>query len=175
MQFLRYDKTRSVEERHCASCRGSCPGRQRSATNTGSNACATGPPRTSAAGFRLAFSLGQCRRSREGLRLRRERKTFAKTGELIAPGKPGFDDSAWTKIDLPHDWAVELPFVNERNLISHGAKPLGREYPETSIGWYRHVFRDSGDRQGPSHLASNSTASFAIRWSSSTATTSAAT
>ncbi len=67
-------------------------------------------------------------------------ETFAKTGTLAAPGKREFDDSAWTKIDLPHDWAVELPFVNERNLISHGCKPLGRAHPETSIGWYRKTF-----------------------------------
>ena len=45
-----------------------------------------------------------------------------------------------SKIDLPHDWAVELPFVNNPILVEHGAKPLGREYPETSIGWYRREF-----------------------------------
>ncbi len=67
-------------------------------------------------------------------------ETFAKTGTLAAPGKPEFDDSSWTKVDLPHDWAVELPFVDEKNLISHGCKPLGRAHPETSIGWYRKTF-----------------------------------
>ena len=25
--------------------------------------------------------------------------------------KPGFDDSGWRDIDLPHDWAIELPFA----------------------------------------------------------------
>jgi beta-galactosidase len=43
-------------------------------------------------------------------------------------------------VDLPHDWAVELPFVDSRAVNAHGAKPLGRAYPETSIGWYRKVF-----------------------------------
>src|SRR5690349_24968490 len=34
---------------------------------------------------------------------------FAKTGEFeFAKGK--FDDSKWRKLNLPHDWAVELPF-----------------------------------------------------------------
>ena len=66
--------------------------------------------------------------------------TFAKAGHVDGPAAPRFDDSAWRKIDLPHDWAVELPFVNNPILVEHGAKPLGREYPETSIGWYRREF-----------------------------------
>jgi beta-galactosidase len=43
-------------------------------------------------------------------------------------------------LNLPHDWAVELPFVNDKQQASHGFKPLGRRYPETSIGWYRRDF-----------------------------------
>ena len=27
--------------------------------------------------------------------------------------QPGFDDSAWRKLDLPHDWAIEGPFKQE--------------------------------------------------------------
>lgn len=72
-------------------------------------------------------------------KLRRE-GTFAKAGRVDGPAAPRFDDSNWRKIDLPHDWAVELPFVNDPILVEHGAKPLGREYPETSIGWYRREF-----------------------------------
>ncbi len=70
---------------------------------------------------------------------------FSKTGEF-AFAKAGFDDSKWRSIDLPHDWAVELPFVHDDSgsgdsqLRSHGYKPLGRRYPETSVGWYRHDF-----------------------------------
>ena len=51
-----------------------------------------------------------------------------------------FDDSRWQLLKLPHDWAVELPFVHDEALQSHGYKPLGRSYPETSIGWYRRGF-----------------------------------
>ncbi len=76
--------------------------------------------------------------------------TYAKAGRVTGPAQPRFDDSAWRKVDLPHDWAVELPFVNDPILVEHGAKPLGREYPETSIGWYRREFvlpeSDSGKR-----------------------------
>ncbi len=70
---------------------------------------------------------------------------FAKTGEF-AFAKPGFNDSAWRPLDLPHDWAVELPFVKDDDAKgesltrSHGYKPLGRRYPETSVGWYRREF-----------------------------------
>ncbi len=64
---------------------------------------------------------------------------FAKTGDFeFAKGK--FDDSKWRKLNLPHDWAVELPFVDDEELSSHGYKPLGRRYPETSVGWYRREF-----------------------------------
>ncbi len=75
---------------------------------------------------------------------------FSKTGGMFRPSRPRFDDSSWRVINLPHDWAVELPFKNDRKLADHGFKPLGREYPETSIGWYRRVFEipasDSGKR-----------------------------
>jgi beta-galactosidase len=64
---------------------------------------------------------------------------FAKTGEFdFAKGK--FDDSKWRALNLPHDWAVELPFVHDDVQQSHGYKPVGRRYPETSVGWYRREF-----------------------------------
>ena len=64
---------------------------------------------------------------------------FAKSGEFdFATAK--FDDSKWRSLNLPHDWAVELPFVRDPELESHGFKPLGRRYPETSVGWYRRTF-----------------------------------
>jgi len=74
---------------------------------------------------------------------------FAKSGEFkFATEK--FDDSKWRALNLPHDWAVELPFVRDEEQQSHGYKPLGRRYPETSVGWYRRTFdipeKDSGRR-----------------------------
>jgi len=71
---------------------------------------------------------------------------FAKSGDFkFATEK--FDDSKWRALDLPHDWAVELPFVRDESLQSHGYKPLGRKYPETSVGWYRRTFEiPEGDR-----------------------------
>ena len=64
---------------------------------------------------------------------------FSKTGEFPF-AKAGFDDSKWRPLDLPHDWAVELPFVHDDVQNSHGYKPIGRRYPETSVGWYRREF-----------------------------------
>jgi beta-galactosidase len=63
---------------------------------------------------------------------------FAKSGSFdFATEK--FNDSKWSSLNLPHDWAVELPFVHDEALQGHGYKPLGRRYPETSVGWYRRV------------------------------------
>ena len=47
--------------------------------------------------------------------------------------QPAYNDSSWRKVDLPHDWAVELPFIynDDKSLVSHGYKPLGQAYPKT--------------------------------------------
>ena len=78
---------------------------------------------------------------------------FSKTGK--AEGTvidPKFDDKAWRSLDLPHDWAVELPFEDSPNfdVMAHGYKPVGGLYPQNSVGWYRKSFviakPDSGQR-----------------------------
>ncbi len=75
---------------------------------------------------------------------------FQKSGGFLAPSSLAYDDSAWTAVDLPHDWAIGLPFKNDPALSSKGFYPLGRDYPETSVGWYRKVFElpasDAGRR-----------------------------
>ena len=72
---------------------------------------------------------------------------FAKTGAFdFALAK--FNDASWRPLNLPHDWAVELPFVHDKALEDHGFKPLGRSYPETSVGWYRRVFDVPKSNQG---------------------------
>lgn len=65
---------------------------------------------------------------------------------------PKFVDTTWTKVNVPHDWVVELPFVKSatHEMDTHGYKPIGSIYPETSIGWYRKHFtidkKDQGKR-----------------------------
>jgi beta-galactosidase len=68
------------------------------------------------------------------------RGNFSKTGNFGPVSTPLFDDNDWKAIDLPHDWAVELPFQNDPALSSKGFYPLGRAYPATSVGWYRRLF-----------------------------------
>ena len=65
---------------------------------------------------------------------------FQKTGNFLPASSIAFDDGDWKPVDLPHDWAIELPFQNDPTLNSKGYYPLGRDYPETSVGWYRRVF-----------------------------------
>jgi beta-galactosidase len=64
---------------------------------------------------------------------------YAKAGYGDGAANPGFDDRAWRILDVPHDWAVELPFDN-RGTKSHGYRAIGYRFPENSIGWYRKTF-----------------------------------
>src|SRR5215472_6422576 len=89
--------------------------------------------------FGWKFFLGNSADPSKDLGFGKGQGDFAKSGELwFATSK--FDDSKWRDLDLPHDWAVELPFVRDDAQQSHGYKPLGRRYPESSIGWYRRTF-----------------------------------
>ena len=64
---------------------------------------------------------------------------FAKAGYGDGAAAENFDDRGWRKLDLPHDWCVELPF-DSLTEYSHGFKAIGRDHPENSIGWYRRTF-----------------------------------
>jgi beta-galactosidase len=74
---------------------------------------------------------------------------FAKTGTFGPVSTLLFDDNDWKAVDLPHDWAVELPFQSDAPL-GKGYHPLGRQFPATSVGWYRRIFElpasDAGKR-----------------------------
>ena len=68
--------------------------------------------------------------------------TFAKAGETAGAILPSFNDSTWRTLDVPHDWAVELDFVNvkDEDVKSHGYKPIGRQFAKSTVGWYRRTF-----------------------------------
>ena len=53
-----------------------------------------------------------------------------------APGadKPGFSDSAWRQLDLPHDWSIEGPYDQAAATGGPGG------YLPAGIGWYRKTF-----------------------------------
>ena len=62
-----------------------------------------------------------------------------KAGASTGPAAEKFSDASWRTLNLPHDWAIELPF--DRNADdSHGFKPVGPGYVKNSIGWYRRTF-----------------------------------
>ncbi len=61
---------------------------------------------------------------------------LTKAGNGDGPAATVFDDRAWRKLDLPHDWAVEQPF-DKKGSFSHGFKASGKGFPEKSVGWYR--------------------------------------
>ena len=66
----------------------------------------------------------------------------ANQGGDLSYVQPSFDDSGWKKIDLPHDWAVELPFGDgdaKTGDVYHGGKDIDTR-TGTNIGWYRRTF-----------------------------------
>jgi len=99
--------------------------------------------------FGWKFMLGNGSDPAKDLGFGKGQGDFSKSGYFDF-SKPDYDDKKWRELDLPHDWAVELPFVHDEGLQGHGYKPLGRSYPETSVGWYRRTFdvpkEDAGRR-----------------------------
>ena len=89
--------------------------------------------------FGWKFSFGHASDPARDFGFGKDQGDFAKSGEFKFSTEK-FDDAKWRSLNLPHDWAVELPFVHDDDLQSHGYKPLGRKYPETSMGWYRRTF-----------------------------------
>ncbi len=118
--------------------------------------------------FDWRFKLGHAQDPAKDFGFGANQRTYAKAGAsasswwVAGAAQADFDDSAWTPVTLPHDWGVELPFVenpdykpsgkpdDEDLRAAHGYKPLGREFPETSVGWYRKTFAlpavDAGKR-----------------------------
>ena len=72
-----------------------------------------------------------------------------KAGASGGPAAEKFNDTAWRSLNLPHDWAVELPFDRTAD-TSHGFKPVGPGFPKNNVGWYRRTFdlpaTDAGKR-----------------------------
>ena len=69
----------------------------------------------------------------------RRGQNFNAAGSSIAATSPGaqattFNDSAWTTLDLPHDWSIALAF----NSNSPAGSNAG--YLDGGIGWYRKSF-----------------------------------
>ena len=76
-------------------------------------------------------------------------ENLKKAGISTGFADPVLCDASLRQLDLPHDWVVELPFDSKSDK-SHGYKPVGPNYPENDIGWYRRTFKlapeDAGRR-----------------------------
>ena len=62
-------------------------------------------------------------------------------GDAVGAEIPGFDDSHWSELRLPHDWAIEGPFDPHMNPHT-GALPI------FGTGWYRKTFVLPEDAKG---------------------------
>jgi beta-galactosidase len=56
------------------------------------------------------------------------------TGAYANAYQPGFDDSGWRALDLPHDWSIELDPVADASTVS------GNGFFPGGLGWYRKTF-----------------------------------
>jgi beta-galactosidase len=76
-------------------------------------------------------------------------QNLAKAATGRGPADVSFNDADWRVVNLPHDWAVELPFDPKAD-GSHGFKALGLDFPANSVAWYRRTFElpkaDAGRR-----------------------------
>ena len=61
-------------------------------------------------------------------------------GEDVSFVKSDFDDRSWRSVNLPHDWALELPF-DSRADYDHGFRAIGdKQFGANNVGWYRRTF-----------------------------------
>ena len=102
------------------------------------------------------FHLGHAADPARDFGFGRDQRTFAKAGDSALAARSEFDDSKWSDIQVPHDWAVALPFAqgpiardSDRG-AAHGFKAIGRDFPENSIGWYRIPIEITGADKGRS-------------------------
>ena len=68
-------------------------------------------------------------------------------GEAPGADQPGFDDTSWRALDLPHDWSIEVPAnVPQKAGSQEGPfdknSPAGNSggYLDGGVGWYRKTF-----------------------------------
>jgi beta-galactosidase len=64
---------------------------------------------------------------------------LSKAEEGFGAGSPTYSDASWRLVNLPHDWAIEMPFDPEAD-GAHGFRAVGEGFPKNSVGWYRRSF-----------------------------------
>lgn len=63
-------------------------------------------------------------------------------GDPPSAESPGFDDSQWRSLDLPHDWAFEADYAEDAAQTDRGG------YKPGGVGWYRKSFELRPDWNG---------------------------
>jgi len=66
-------------------------------------------------------------------------QNLAKAGSGAGPASVAFGDGSWRRVDLPHDWAIELPFDPKAD-AGHGFRAIGEGFPQNGVAWYRRTF-----------------------------------
>ncbi len=101
-----------------------------------------------AVAFAAAGCFAQCATLWDGWRFLRDDE-----GKLDASAD-GFDDSAWARVRVPHDWAISGPFDR-----TPGVKGGSGKLPWKGVGWYRRAldipaarFDASGSYRGAAYL-----------------------
>src|SRR5947209_19884394 len=59
----------------------------------------------------------------------------SKAGSATGAAARNYDDKDWRRLNLPHDWAVEMPFDSTEN--------VAQGYRKRGYGWYRRSFKIS--------------------------------
>ena len=64
--------------------------------------------------------------------------------------QPGFDDSKWRKIDLPHDWSIEDLTGTKSPFNIDAISQVSGGFTTGGTGWYRKTFsiapKDNGKK-----------------------------
>ena len=63
-------------------------------------------------------------------------------GESSGAESSEFNDSAWRKLDVPHDWSIEGPFDKDNPTRGSGG------FLPSGVGWYRKHFTLAADSKG---------------------------
>ena len=89
---------------------------------------------------------------------KRAKRPEGNLGGDLAYTAPGFDDTSWQKVDLPHDYAIEGPFSET------GGGGMGR-LPSSGVVWYRKNLNiPAGDRGKSIFLDIDGAMAYSMVW-----------
>jgi len=69
-------------------------------------------------------------------------------GDLTGAEAPGFDDSGWRKIDLPHDWSIENMPGTQSPFSPDAISRMAGGFTTGGTAWYRKTFNVPQEQEG---------------------------